>query len=80
MTQRVFTDSYIRALRAAKAVYKRAEHAPKGEGRLTVRVLPSGTKEFFYRYRVNGLDRTVALGCQFSPKPDQGLSRKTDQG
>ena len=62
MTQRVFTDSYIRALRAKEAPYKRAEHAPKGEGRLTVRVLPSGTREFFYRYRVNGLDRTVALG------------------
>lgn len=62
MTQRVFTDSYIRALKAGKTVYKRSEHAPKGEGRLIVRVQPSGLKECFYRYRVNGLDRTVALG------------------
>lgn len=36
---------------------------PEGrEGRLTVRVLPSGVRECFYRYRVNGLDRLVALG------------------
>jgi len=62
MTQHAFTDSYIRALRAKNTSYKRAEHAPKGEGRLIVRVLPGGTKEFFYRYRVTGLDRTVALG------------------
>ncbi|HEX9673269.1 MAG TPA: Arm DNA-binding domain-containing protein, partial [Burkholderiales bacterium] len=62
MTHRVFTDSYIRALKAKEAPYKRSEHAAKGEGRLTVRVLPSGTREFFYRYRVGGLDKTIALG------------------
>lgn len=62
MTQRVFTDSYIRGLKAKSAPYKRAEHAPKGEGRLTVRVQPNGIKEFFYRYRSSGMDKTIALG------------------
>ena len=62
MAQRTFTDSYIRNLKPKAAPYKRAESAPKGEGRLIVRVLPSGVKEFFFRYRPNGEDKTVALG------------------
>ena len=60
--QRAFTDPYIRALKPKAAPYKRAEHAPRGEGRLIVRVLPSGTREFFYRYRTQGQDKTLALG------------------
>ena len=62
MAQRTFTDSYIRNLKAKPASYKRSEHAPKGEGRLIVRVLPTGVKEFFYRIRANGADKTLALG------------------
>jgi integrase len=62
MTQRTFTDSYIRNLKAKATPYKRAESAPKGEGRLIVRVLPTGVKEFFYRYRPNGEDKTISLG------------------
>ncbi len=60
--QRTFTDTYISGLKAKAKPWKRAEYAPKGEGRLTVRVLPSGVREFFYRYRVNGQDKTIALG------------------
>jgi integrase len=60
--QRTFTDAYIASLKPRARPYKRAEYAPKGEGRMTVRVLPSGVREFFYRYRVNGQDKTVALG------------------
>jgi len=60
--QRTFTDAYIANLKAKASPYKRAEYAPKGEGRLTVRVLPSGVREFFYRYRVDGQDKTIALG------------------
>ena len=59
---RAFTDPYIRALKPKAAPYKRSETAAKGEGRLIVRVLPNGTKEFFYRYRANDQDKTVALG------------------
>lgn len=69
----VFTDPYIRSLKAPGAEpdttagqpYKRAEWAPKGEGRLMVRVSPApqgAIKEFFYRYRVNGGDTLLALG------------------
>jgi len=60
--QRTFTDAYISSLKPKAKPYKRAEYAPKGEGRLTVRVLPTGTREFFYRYRVNGQDKTLSLG------------------
>lgn len=60
--QRTFTDAYVGSLKPKATPYKRAEYAPKGEGRLTVRVLPSGVREFFYRYRVNGQDKTIALG------------------
>jgi integrase len=57
-----FTDPFIRALKPKATPYKLAEHAPRGEGRLIVRVLPNGTKEFFYRYRPDGRDKTLALG------------------
>lgn len=57
-----FTDPYIRALKPTAAPYKRSERAPRGEGRLIVRVMPSGAKEFFYRYRNAGRDTTMALG------------------
>ena len=60
--RQVFTDAYIAGLKPSIRPYKRSEHAPKGDGRLIVRVQPSGTKEAFYRYRANGLDRTVSLG------------------
>jgi integrase len=60
--QRIFTDNYIRNLKPKAAPYKLAEKAPKGEGRMIVRVLPNGTKESFYRYRAKGEDKTIALG------------------
>lgn len=59
---RTFTDPFIRNLKPQAKPYKRAEYAPKGEGRLTIRVLPNGVKEFFYRYRTNGRDKMLALG------------------
>ena len=62
MEKRTFTDKSLQALKPKKTPYKQTEHAPKGEGRLMVRVLPSGVKECFYRYRVNGGDKLLALG------------------
>lgn len=62
MEQRTFTDKYLQALKAKDTPYKLAEYAPRGEGRLLVRVLPSGVKECFYRYRTDGKDKTLALG------------------
>lgn len=59
---RVFTDPYIRNLKAKAAPYKRAEYAPKGDGRLIVRVLPNGVREFFYRYRADEQHKMLALG------------------
>src|SRR6267143_5644557 len=69
----IFTDQFLRSLKPAPRPYKRAELAPKGEGRLNVRVLPSGSKEFFYRYRVNGNDRMLALG-RFDPRGKTGVT------
>lgn len=60
--QRTFTDPFIRNLKPQEKPYKRAEYAPRGEGRLIIRVLPSGVKELFYRYRTKGGDKTLALG------------------
>lgn len=71
MTQRTFTDAFLRGLKPKSAPYKRAEHAPKGEGRLVLRVLPTGVKEFFYRYRMNGDDTTVSIG-RYDPKGRNG--------
>jgi len=81
--RRLFTDAYIRGLKlpgkepgtTAEKPYKRAEWAPKGEGRLTVRVLPTGAKEFFYRYQINGGDTTLSLG-RFDPDGKAGKTLK----
>lgn len=71
MAHRAFTDAYIRNLKVKEAPYKRSEAARRGQGRLTVRVLPTGVKEFFYRYRAGGVDKTVALG-KYDPTGKQG--------
>lgn len=60
--RRAFTDPFIRALKPKAKPYKLSEHAAKGDGRLIVRVLPSGTKEFFYRYQNAGQDKMLFLG------------------
>lgn len=60
--RRTFTDPSIRALRPREKPYKLAEWAPRGEGRLIVRVQPAGSKEFFYRYQTNGADTLLFLG------------------
>lgn len=60
--ERFFTDTYIAGLKPKAAPYKRSEKAEKGAGRLIVRVQPNGVKEFFYRYRPNGRDKTLAVG------------------
>ena len=57
-----FKEKSIRALKPKAAPYRLSEPAARGEGRLIVRVLPNGTKEFFYRYRAKGQDKTLALG------------------
>jgi integrase len=62
MRQRTFTDSYIRSLKPKDKPYKLSENAPKGEGRMIIKVQPGGTKEFFYRYRIGGTDKTLSLG------------------
>jgi integrase len=59
---RIFTDAYLRNLKPRAVPYKRSEKAPKGEGRLIVKVLPNGTKECYFRYRPDGEDKTVVLG------------------
>jgi integrase len=70
---RIFTDQFLRSLRPSRAPYKRSESAPRGEGRLTVRVLPSGAKELFYRYREGGSDRLLSIG-RFDPLGKTGLT------
>lgn len=75
---RSFNDAFIRALKlpgvqrlkhrgkwrltAPGKPYKVAESAPRGNGRLMVRVLPTGVKEFYYRYRNGGVDKSISLG------------------
>lgn len=68
---RAFTDALLRGLKPKEKPYKLAEHAPKGEGRLVVRVQPSGAKECFYRYRTAGGDTTLAIG-RYDPTGKRG--------
>jgi integrase len=70
-TQRTFTVPYIKGLKPKAKPYKEAEKAAKGEGRLLIRVRPNGSKEFFYRYRSNDQDKTLALG-RYDPAGTNG--------
>jgi hypothetical protein len=51
MANGLFSDRELRALRPREAEYKVTERAPRGEGRLMLKVHPSGLKEFYYRMR-----------------------------
>lgn len=67
-----------RRLQAAKPGDKLSERAPRGAGRLLVRVGASGTREFYFRSRAGGKDRLHKLGNH----PDVSLAeaRKRVQG
>ena len=62
MANGLFTAREIRALQ------------PRDEGRLTLRIRPSGLKEFYYRKRrQSGGDQTIRIG-RFEQPPGQGES------
>lgn len=82
----VFTDPYLKSLKAPGIQagttkgqpYKRSEWAPKGEGRLLIRVSPTAdghVREFFYRYRTDGSDKTLSLG-RYDPDGKSGRTLK----
>jgi hypothetical protein len=60
MANGLFTAREIRALQPREIEYRITEKAPRGEGRLTLRVRPSGLKEFYYRKRRQ--DRPIRAG------------------
>ncbi len=70
---KAFTDAYLRGLRPAAQPYKVSDAGEKGEGRLVVRIRPTGAKDFFYRYRLGDADRLIALGS-FDPTGKDGLT------
>ncbi len=70
--QRFFTPRFLDGLKAQDKPYKVTEYAPRGDGRLLVRVLPNGLKLASYRYRPNGKDTTLALG-RYCPEGKNGL-------
>lgn len=66
-SDRTFTDAYVRSLKPRAVPYKRSETAaPRGDGRLIVKVLPSGTKELYYRQRTPE-DKLIKLGRYDGP-------------
>jgi hypothetical protein len=71
MPEGVFSAREIRQLKSRDKPYKVTESAPRGEGRLIVRVHPSGLKEFYYRYRLNERDRLLRIG-RFEQTPGDG--------
>jgi hypothetical protein len=67
----VFSAREIRQLKSRDKPFKVTESAPRGEGRLIVRVHPSGLKEFYYRYRLKERDRLLRIG-RFEQTPGDG--------
>jgi integrase len=73
-TSNRFTEELIRRLDRREKPYKLTEDGNRGEGRLLIKVHPSGLKEFFYRYRLNGQDKTIKLGRYRQNPNDGGVS------
>ena len=71
MATRLFTTQAIRALQPGPIPYKVCEAAPRGEGRLIVRVHPTGLKEFYFRTRVGNADQLIRIG-RFEQTPGYG--------
>jgi integrase len=70
-----FTDASLRALPALDRAYTRSEPGDRGSGRLIVEVLPSGAKDFYYRYRKGGTDKQIKLG-RFDTSGRAGITLK----
>jgi integrase len=68
------TEASIRALKPRKLPYKVTAPGHRSEGRLVIKVLPSGLKEFYYRYRKGGVDKTVRIGRYQQTPGDGGMS------
>jgi hypothetical protein len=62
MAHGLFSDRQLRALRPREREYKVTEAAPRGEGRLMLKVHPSGLKEFYYRMRTAEADNLIRIG------------------
>jgi hypothetical protein len=71
MPESTFSARDIRKLKPRDKPYKVTESAPRGEGRMIVRIHPSGLKEFYYRYRLNERDRLLRIG-RFEQTPGDG--------
>ena len=69
-----FTTLQIRTLKNRAKPYKVIEEAPRGEGRLIVRVHSSGLKEFYYRTRSAGIDQLLRIGRFEQTHGDGGMS------
>jgi len=70
----ILTEDSIRGLKRRKAPYKITAPGHRSEGRLLIKVLPSGLKEFYYRYRKGGVDKTVRIGRYQQTAGDGGLT------
>jgi hypothetical protein len=71
MANGLFTARGLRALKARGTEYKIIEKAPRGEGRLILRVRPNGLKEFYYRMRAGADDQLIRIG-RFEETPGYG--------
>ena len=59
----MLTDRQIKALKPREREYTMSDDTrQRGTGRLVIRVRPSGTKEWQYRYHLDGRKRRVSLG------------------
>ena len=71
MADGLFSERELRALKPRGTEYKLIERAPRGEGRLILKVRPSGLKEFYYRTRAGDDDRLIRIG-RFEQTPGSG--------
>ncbi len=69
-----FSENYLRTLKPKDRIYKVSEEGVKGEGRLIVKVLTNGRREFYYRYREASTDKTIRIGRHQLKTNDGGIT------
>lgn len=74
MSKKPLTEKELAALKPKERSYKVTDATRRGEGTLVIKVLPNGKREFYYRYRHDGVDRTISVGRHQQSPGDGGLT------
>lgn len=69
-----FTESFLRSLTFEGKSYKISEDGVRGNGRLLIKVLDKDRRDFYYRYRIDNIDKSIKIGRHRHFQTDGGMT------